>query len=237
MRVAVVTGASSGIGAELCKQLAATGWHVVGLSRRPAADAHEHEECDVSDREAVAAVAARVLARHPRIDLLVNNAGRKGPRAFVGADADELEAHVKTNYLGAIWCLNAFLPGLGRGSHVVNMVSVAGTVAYGPYSATKHAEPAFSRSVAYELAGGGIKVHTINPGFVDTPGFLQKNRFPFPLDRVLVIRLPLVIERTLRAIEHDQREIVVPRWYAPAAWAQAIAPGLVARVLARVGHR
>jgi hypothetical protein len=72
---------------------------------------------------------------------------------------------------------------------------------------------------------------------VDTPGFPQKNRFPFPLDKVLVVRLPLVIERTLRAIEYDQREIVVPRWYAPAAWMQAMAPGLVARVLSRVGHR
>src|SRR3954452_4104887 len=237
MRVAVVTGASSGIGAELCKQLAATGWHVVGLSRRPAADAHEHEECDVSDREAVAAVAARVLARHPRIDLLVNNAGRKGPRAFVGADADELEAHVKTNYLGAIWCLNAFLPGMGPGSHVVNMVSVAGTVAYGPYSATKHAELAFSRSIAIELAARDIRVHTINPGFVDTPGFPQRGRFPFPLNHVLVARLPLVVERTLRAVEYDQREIVVPRWYAPASWAQALVPGVVARVLGRIGHR
>src|SRR6478735_10708190 len=184
MRVAVVTGASSGIGAELCRRLAAGGWRVVGLSRRPAADAHEFEECDVSDHEAIAAVAARVLERHPRIDLLVNNAGRKGPREFAGADPVEIEAHVRTNYLGSIWCLNAFLPGLGDGSHVVNMVSVAGTVAYGPYSATKHAQLAFSRSLAYELAPRGIRVHTINPGFVHTPGFPQKNRFPFPLDKV-----------------------------------------------------
>ena len=237
MRVAVVTGASSGIGAELCRTLSARGWHVVGLSRRPAPEAHEHEECDVSDRDQVAAVAARVLERHPRIDLLVNNAGRKGPREFAGADPVELEEHVRTNYLGSIWCLNAFLPGLGDGSHVVNMVSVAGTVAYGPYSATKHAQLAFSRSLAYELAPRGIRVHTINPGFVDTPGFPQKGRFPFPLDRELVVSLPLVAERTLRAIEHDQREITVPRWYAPASWTQAVVPGLVARVLARVGHR
>jgi NAD(P)-dependent dehydrogenase (short-subunit alcohol dehydrogenase family) len=237
MRVAVVTGASSGIGAELCRALGARGWRVVGLSRRPAPEAHEHEECDVSDHEEVAAVATRVLGRHPRIDLLVNNAGRKGPREFVGADPGEVEAHVRTNYLGSIWCLNAFLPGLDRGSHVVNMVSVAGTVAYGPYSATKHAQLAFSRSIAYELAPRGISVHTINPGFVDTPGFPQKGRFPSPLDHVLVVPLQLVIERTLRAIEYDQREIVVPRWYAPASWAQAVVPGLFARVLGRIGHR
>jgi NAD(P)-dependent dehydrogenase (short-subunit alcohol dehydrogenase family) len=237
MRVAIVTGASSGIGAGLCRSLAERGWHVVGLARRPAPDAHEYEECDVSDREAVEAVAARVLERHPRIDLLVNNAGRKGPRAFVGVDPEELEHHLRTNYLGSVWCLNAFLPGLQPGSHVVNMVSVAGTVAYGPYSATKHAQLAFSRTVAIELASRGVAVHTIKPGFVETPGFPQEGRFPFPLNRVVVIPMRLVIERTLRAVEYDQREIVVPRWYAPASWIQALAPGLVARVLGRVGHR
>jgi NAD(P)-dependent dehydrogenase (short-subunit alcohol dehydrogenase family) len=237
MRVAVVTGASSGIGAALCEALAAREWHVVGISRRPSPDAHEFEECDVSDHEAVAAVAARVLERHPRIDLLVNNAGRKGPRAFIGADAAELESHLRTNYLSSVWCLNAFLPGLGDGSHVVNMVSVAGTVAYGPYSATKHAQLAFSRSAAIELAARDISVHTIKPGFVDTPGFPQKGRFPFPLNKLLVVRMATVVERTLRAIELDQREITVPRWYAPSSWLQALAPAFVSRVLGRVGHR
>src|SRR5262245_22483485 len=236
MRVAVVTGASSGIGEELCRQLGARGWHTVGLSRRPAPEAHEHEECDVSDREAVAAVAARVLERHPRIDVLVNNAGMKGPRAFVGADPEAIETHVRTNYLSSIWCLNAFLPGLERGSHVVNMVSVAGTVAYGPYSATKHAQLAFSRSLAIELADRGVAVHTIKPGFIETPGFPQEQRFPYPWQH-LVAYPSLVAERTLRAIEYDQREITVPRWYAPASWTQALAPGLVARVLGRIGHR
>ena len=234
MRVAVVTGASSGIGAELCRALATRGWHVVGLSRRPAPEAHEHEECDVADREAVAAVAARVLERHPRIDLLVNNAGHKGPPAFVGADPEAIEAVVRTNFLGSVWCLNSFLPGLGPGSHVVNMISVAGTVAYGPYSAAKHAQLAFSRSVAVELAGRGVSVHTIVPGFVETPGFPQEGRFPFPLSR-LVATPELVVERTLRAIEYDQREITVPRWYRPSSWAQALAPGFLARVLGRLG--
>jgi NAD(P)-dependent dehydrogenase (short-subunit alcohol dehydrogenase family) len=230
MRVAVVTGASSGIGAELCRQLAARGWHVVGLSRRPAPDAHEHEACDVSSRDSVADVAARVLERHPRIDLLVNNAGHKGPAVFVDADPEELESLVHTNFLGAVWCLNAFLPGLQPGSHLVNMVSVAGTVSYGPYSAAKHGLLAFSRSVAVELAPRGIAVHTINPGFAETPGFPQEGRFPFPLNH-LVASPELVVQRTLRAIEFDQREITVPRWYAPAGWAQGLAPGLLARLM------
>ena len=83
VRVAVVTGASSGIGAELVRTLRAQGWRTVGVSRRPS-EADEHEECDVADRAAVEALAARVLERHPRIDLLVNNAGFTARHDFVG---------------------------------------------------------------------------------------------------------------------------------------------------------
>src|SRR5207253_8560050 len=131
MRVAVVTGASSGIGAALCRELRARDRLVVGLSRRPAPDADEHEECDVADRAAVETVAAAVLERHPRIDLLVNNAGFSTRMSFLGADPDSIEAVARTNYLGSVWTLRAFLPGLGPGAHVVNVISVAGTVADG----------------------------------------------------------------------------------------------------------
>ena len=127
MRVAVVTGASSGIGAELVRTLRAQGWLTVGVSRR-ASDAHEHEECDVGDRAAVEALATRVLARHARIDLLVNNAGFTARTDFAGGDPAGIEAMMQVNYLGSVWTANAFLPGLGRGSHIVNIVSIAGEV-------------------------------------------------------------------------------------------------------------
>jgi NAD(P)-dependent dehydrogenase (short-subunit alcohol dehydrogenase family) len=233
MRVAVVTGASSGIGAALCRRLKVDDWHVVGLSRGPAPAADEHEACDVSDREAVDAVAARVLERHPKVDLLVNNAGMAGRAPYLTAEPELVERLVRTNYLGSVWCLRAFLPGLGDGAHVVNVVSVAGLVAVGPYSASKHAQLAFSRSVAVELARRGVSVHTVNPGFVETPGFPQRARFKHGLYR-LVVTPELVAGRIVEAIEHGKREIVVPRWYRPPAWAQALAPGLFARVQSRV---
>ena len=228
MPVAVVTGASSGIGAALCRELRSRGWHVVGLSRRPAPDADEHEECDVADRAMVEAVAARVLERHPRIDLLINNAGIPARGSFVGAEPERIEAVMQTNYLGGVWCLRAFLAGLGEGSTLVNVVSVAGAVAGGPYSASKHAQLAFSRSIAAELAPHGISVLGVLPGFVETPGFPQRERFGFLL-RSIVVDPSFVAQRTIDAVEHDRREIVVPRWYRPAMWLQAIAPGLLMR--------
>ena len=124
--------------------------------------------------------------------------------------------------------LRAFLPGLAFGSHVVNVVSVAGVFAVGPYSASKHAQLAFSRSVAVELRERGIHVLSVLPGFVDTPGFPQRGRFPFPFSR-LVTDTPFVARRTIDAVERKRHEIYVPRWYRPAAWLQTLAPALLTR--------
>jgi NAD(P)-dependent dehydrogenase (short-subunit alcohol dehydrogenase family) len=231
MRVAVVTGASSGIGAELIRRLRSLGWHTVGLSRR-ASDADEREECDVSDRASVDGAAARVVARHPRVDLLVNNAGVRGGSGFLEIEPQRLEQTLATNFLGSVWVTRAFLPALARGSRVVNIVSVAGLIADGPYSATKHAQLALSRTLAVELAPRGIDVLTVNPGYVETPGFPQRTRLG-PLVRPLIVDPPFVVDRILSAMEHGRREIVVPRWYRPFAVLQALAPGTVARVRAR----
>jgi NAD(P)-dependent dehydrogenase (short-subunit alcohol dehydrogenase family) len=230
MRVAVVTGASSGIGAELVRRLRSRDWHTVGLSRR-SSEADEHEPCDVSDRSAVEAAAARVTARHPRIDLLVNNAGIRGGRGFLEIDPERLVQTLATNFLGSVWVTRAFLPALADGARIVNVVSVAGLIADGPYSATKHAQLALSRSLAVELAPRGIHVLTVNPGYVETPGFPQRTRLG-PLVRPLVVEPAFVVDRILAAVQRGQREIVVPRWYRPFAVLQALAPGTVARARA-----
>ena len=106
-RVAVVTGASSGIGVEIARLLAARGDLCVLLARgaeRLEAVAEElggeAEPCDVSDRAAVEAVAERVLERHPRIDLLVNNAGIPGRTRFLDGDPEVIERLIRINYLG-----------------------------------------------------------------------------------------------------------------------------------------
>jgi hypothetical protein len=198
----------------------------------------EYEVCDVGRREEVERVAAAVTEHHPRIALLVNNAGIPGRARFTTIDADRLEELVRVNYLGAVWCLRAFLPALeaaGR-ADVVNIVSVAGTVAWapsGPYSASKSAQLTFSRAAASELRARGIHVHTVNPGFVETEGFPQVTTLRNPLFRRLVVGPEHVARHVLKSIDRDRRETFVPRWYRVAALAQALAPGLVARLSAR----
>jgi hypothetical protein len=242
-RVAVVTGGSSGIGAAIARELARRGWRLVLLARgekrlREVARevGAEYEVCDVSQRDDVERVAAEVRARHPLVGLLVNNAGIPGRGTFLSLDPERIEQVVRTNYLGSVWCLRAFLPALEAASpaDVVNIVSVAGTVATGnagPYSASKHAQLAFSRSVGAELAGRGIRVHAVNPGFVDTPGFPNRDRFGRSPLRRLVADPDAVASTVVRAVERKRAEQFVPWWYRTAAIAQAVAPGLLARAV------
>jgi len=222
--VAVVTGASSGIGAAIARALATKGWRLVLLARNEARlrqvaneTGGEYELCDVSDRAQVDRVTSAVRERHPAIRLLVNNAGIPGGgRGFLDLEPEQIEQLIRTNYLGSVWCLRAFLPALEAGApaHVVNIVSVAGTVAAGrsgPYSASKHAQLAFSRSTGVELAGSGIEVHTINPGLIETPGFPQRSQFRNTLLQRLVAEPDLVAERVVRAVERGRVEQFVPR--------------------------
>jgi NAD(P)-dependent dehydrogenase (short-subunit alcohol dehydrogenase family) len=244
-RVAVVTGASSGIGAEVARVLSRRGWHCVLLARRrdrletlTGETGGEVELCDVSERDEVERAAAAVLERHPAVHLLVNNAGIPGRAGFVSLDAERIEQLVRTNYLGGVWCLRAFLPGLERAapSDVVNVVSVAGTVAVpesGPYAAVKSAQLAFSRATTAELRPRGIRVHAVNPGFVHTEGFPNLDRFRHPLWRRLVIGPAPVAEHIADVVGSGRVESYVPRWYRAGAIFQAIAPGAMARLLAR----
>jgi NAD(P)-dependent dehydrogenase (short-subunit alcohol dehydrogenase family) len=239
-RVAVVTGASSGIGESLVRLLAARGRHCVLLARREdrlralaEEIGGEYELCDVADRSSVERAAAAVRERHPQIGLLVNNAGFAVRTGFLAGDPGQIENVMRTNYLGSVWVLQAFLPSLAPGSDVVNVVSVAGEVAArsGPYAASKHAQLAFSRVVTVELASRGIRVHTIKPGFVETEGFPQ-SWLPGPARR-LVIGPERVAQHIVESLQRRGGETTVPRYYRVAAILQGIAPNLLARLVTR----
>jgi uncharacterized protein len=244
-RVAVVTGASSGIGAAVARRLARDGWLPVLVARRrerlemlARETGGDFEVCDVADRDAVDAAADRIRARHPSVSLLVNNAGISGRTDFVEGEAERIEAVMRVNYLGSVWCLRAFLPALeaARPADVVNVVSVAGAVAVpysGPYSASKHAQLAFSRATAAGLRRRGIRVHAVNPGFVETEGFPQRAIMRNALTRRLVLRPEDVAEAIVDVVGTNRVERFVPAWYRAFALGQALAPGTTARLAGR----
>ena len=246
--VAVITGASSGFGAATARRLAGKGWHCVLLARRldrlevlAGEIGGEAIRCDVGDRLEVERVAGEILERHPQITLLVNNAGIPGRGDFVDLDPERIEQVTRVNYLGAVWCLRAFLPGLeaARPSHVVNVASVAGTVAWGagPYTASKHALVAFSRTTAASLRRHGISVHTVNPGFAETEGFPQAAVRRVPVFGRSVLDADHVARTIVSAVEDDRTEVFTPWWYRLVAIAQALAPGTAARVIGRTHGR
>jgi short-subunit dehydrogenase len=252
-RVAVVTGASSGIGEATARGLARRGWQCVLLARRrdrlealATEIGGEAEVCDVTDRAQVEAVAARILTRHPAVALLVNNAGVPGRGTFVTTEPETVERVLRTNYLGGVWCSRAYLPALraaatAGGAHLVNVVSVAGTIAFapaGPYAAAKHAQLAFSRSLAATLRKEGIQVHTVIPGFVETEGFRPRTTLRSALMRRFVIEAEDVAVAIVKAVESGKREITIPWFpYRFVSIAQALAPGLLARLVGGYGYR
>ncbi len=252
-RVAVITGASSGIGEATARLLARDGWKCVLLARRgdrleALADevGGEWELCDVRDRQQVEEVAARVLERHPVIALLVNNAGVPGRGTFVSTSPETVERVLETNYYGGVWCSRAFLPGLRAAAaaghaHIVNVVSVAGTIAFapaGPYAASKHAQLAFSRSLAATLRSEGILVHTLLPGFVETEGFKPRTTLSSGLMRRFVLDSEDVAGAIAKAVRRKRSELTVPWFpYRPVSIFQAVFPGVLARLVGRYGYR
>ena len=252
-RVAVVTGASSGIGEATARELARRGWRCVLVARRRerlealAAEIDgEVEVCDVADQAAVEALAARVVERHPSVALLVNSAGIPARGTFLKVSPDLIRRVIDVNYLGGVWCSRAFLPALrdaGRdgGAHIVNVVSVAGTVAFAPagaYAAAKHAQLAFSRSLAAALRGSGVQVHSVLPGFSETEGFPQHNVLKSRLLRHFLVTTERIASAIADAVENGKRELTVPWFpYRLISIAQALTPGLVGRFSGMAGYR
>ena len=177
MKIAIVTGASSGIGEATARLLAAHGWHVwTGARRLDRLQALQREiggDCahlDVTDTASVAAFAALLPAE---IHLLVNNAGGAlGLEPVAQADDAKWMQMWESNVLGLMRMTRACLPGLvaGRG-HIVNITSIAGREAYpggGGYTAAKHAARVVTQTLRLELNGQPVRITDIAPGMVET---------------------------------------------------------------------
>jgi NADP-dependent 3-hydroxy acid dehydrogenase YdfG len=179
--IAVVTGASSGIGAATARRLAEEGYDVIAAARRrdrldELAATHDHiraVELDVTSAESVASLAAEAQD----IAVLVNNAGGAiGTETVERADPADWQQMFDTNVLGVLRVTQALLPALERGSggHIVITGSIAGHLVYeggGGYTTAKHGAAVIGETLRLELNGRPIRITEIAPGMVQTDGF------------------------------------------------------------------
>ena len=190
--IAVVTGASSGIGAATARRLVAEGFHVVAAARRTdrleafvkevGADSATAVACDVTSAESVNALVEAVEALAGRVTLLVNNAGgARGADPVAEASPEDWQWMYDVNVLGTLRVTKALLPALeaSGAATIVTVSSTAGFIVYengGGYAAAKHAQTALVGTLRLELAGKPVRVVEIDPGMVRTDEF-SLNRF------------------------------------------------------------
>ncbi len=250
-RVVVVTGASSGIGRETALAFVRRGARVVGVARREdrlrglvaACDALRPGAAsllagDLGERAFAERVVADTLARHGRLDVLVNNAAMPKHRHVLHLGADEAERVMRVNFLSAVWTTLAALPAmLARGEGWV--VNVSSFAAFVPppreaiYSASKAALNAWSAGLWIDLEGSNVRVSIVNPGAIDTeiwdkqdePNAFRGRKHP----------PARVVDAILACVERGDLERSAPR--SPTLWMarllRTFAPALLRRGMAR----
>ena len=175
--IALVTGASSGIGKATAERLAIAGYTVYGTSRRGAQASQQSFAMlplDVTSDESVEAVVREVIRLEGRIDLLVNNAGfGVAPAGAEESSIEQAQAIFDTNFMGIVRMTRAVVPHMRQqgGGRIINIGSVLGflPMPYGAlYAATKHAVEGYSESLDHELRTRGIRVSVIEPAYTRT---------------------------------------------------------------------
>ncbi len=177
-KIALVTGASSGIGAATARRLVEAGFKVYGTSRRGAEAARggfEMLALDVTSDASVQAAVDELMRREGRIDLLVNNAGvGVAPSGAEESSIAQAQSIFDTNFFGLVRMTRAVLPHMraGGAGRIINIGSVLGflPMPYGAlYAATKHAVAGYTESLDHELRNWGIRATVIEPAYTNTP--------------------------------------------------------------------
>jgi NAD(P)-dependent dehydrogenase (short-subunit alcohol dehydrogenase family) len=209
LKIALVTGASSGIGQATAALLARSGYLVYGSSRRGHAESSDDQAfqmlaLDVTDDASVAAAVQQLLQREGRIDLLVNNAGfGVAPAGAEESSLAQAQAIFDTNFFGIVRMTRAVLPQMRRkgAGRIINIGSVLGFLPMpymALYSATKHAVAGYSESLDHELRGFGIRVSVIEPAYINTPFDANLLRPDAPLDVYREVRTG--VERRVKEV-------------------------------------
>jgi short-subunit dehydrogenase len=255
--IALVTGASSGIGAATARRLAREpDSHVILLARRrERLDALAAElgrasviAADLAGADTPARVAEQVEREHGRLDLLVNNAGVGGRGSFGSSGWAEVERAMAVNFDGPVRLTEALLPLLRRSapSAIVNVASVAGRVSRpgsGAYSASKYALVGWTEALQIEERRHGVHVALVLPGFVSTEGFPQRELLANPVTRWMVTKPEKVADAIVAAALQHRPERYVPRPYAVVPVLRLLLPGLYRRAVgggrftAAAGHQ
>jgi short-subunit dehydrogenase len=244
LKVAVVTGASSGIGEGAARRLDRDGWRVIMVARRAEKleglaaelrDAHPLA-LDLTERDAPSRVRERA-EQDGALHLLVNNAGGSARAQF--GDEDGGHANIRKdmdlNFDGAVRLTEALLPLLRRSapSSIVNVSSVAGRVGRanaGAYSASKFALAGWSESLQLEEREHGVHVGLVLPGFVATEGFPQESLRNRPYTRWLVSSTDKVADAIVQAGPGGKAERYVPRPWALVPVMRHGMPGIWRRI-------
>ncbi len=247
--VAVVTGASSGIGEAAARRLAREpGARLVLVARRAERlEALAAElpcpasflAVDLTDADAPDRVRAHLGERHDRLDLLVNNAGAAWRGTFAETGFENVRRHVELNFFAVVRLTEALLPLLRESapSAIVNVSSTAGRVSRGgsgAYSASKFALSGWTDALYAEEAAEGVHVGLVEPGFIRTEGFPADELRAKRLTRWMVSDPERVAEAIVETGPGGRAERYVPRPYALAAALRTVAPWLL-RLAGRSG--
>ena len=245
-KVAVVAGASSGIGAASAAALAGAGMTVVGVARRDdrleqvaaSVSGFRPYVADVTDSAAVAGLARWVTDEFGACHVLVNSAGASIGRRFRGPDdAAEMAQAMDLNFGGTVRCMAelADLLVASAPSRVINIASVGGKIAATSpaYAASKFATVGFTEAVRADWARRGVAVCQLNPGLVVTEGFPQRGVAGSPIGRRLLAEPSDVAAAVLSVARRGTAERTVPRWYRTLVVARHLAGPLYRSALRR----
>ncbi|ARM76446.1 SDR family NAD(P)-dependent oxidoreductase [Acidianus manzaensis] len=215
--IAIVTGASKGIGKCTSKKLKEKGYTVIAVSRTKPEVGDQNYELDVSDKSAVFSFINKIIEEYGRIDVVVNNAGFGVYGSFLETDLNEEEYMIKTNFLGPLYFMKAVLPYMvkQKSGAIVNIISEAAYVSTPNllvYSATKSALASLTNGLWAEMKRYNIKVSGIYPGPVKTnftshPSFSKVKSDPFAR---YAVNPEKVANAVIKAIKSGKREIYVP---------------------------
>jgi short-subunit dehydrogenase len=245
-KVALVTGASSGIGAATARRLARDpGTELILVARRGEllAEVAASLPCpttwlaaDLTHADAPELVRAHVEGHHDRLDLLVNNAGAAWRGTFGETGWANVHRHMELNFDAVVRLTEALLPLLRSSapSAIVNVASTAGRVSRansGAYSASKFALIGWTDALSLEEAEHGVHVGMVLPGFVPTEGFPQTELRQKAAARLILSSPEKVAEAIYEVGPGGKSERYVPRPYALAAYLRVLTPRLVRRVL------